>query len=242
MDCKLIENTSNVFISNGGYCFSIINGNEIRIPSRMNNGTLKVKINNTRVSIADLLVKYFMPDENIDGFTRIKFKIVDGCMPLKHIKILREDSKDIDRSKMFMYKCKEKAISNNSRTKNENKITDVDVYSALVVTNFTCFYCGTELKTKTWELDHVHPISKGGLNDKSNIIPACKECNRMKGSMMIEKFLYQAELVSNKNKDNSLLPQNNQLSEYRGTIAKLKAKNVKLELKIEFLTNKLLNN
>jgi hypothetical protein len=44
--------------------------------------------------------------------------------------------------------------------------------------NYTCGYCaktGVEL-----EIDHIKPVSKGGTNDLSNLITACKKCNRDK--------------------------------------------------------------
>jgi hypothetical protein len=44
--------------------------------------------------------------------------------------------------------------------------------------NYTCGYCGAtgvEL-----EIDHIKPVSKGGTNEQTNLITACKKCNRDK--------------------------------------------------------------
>lgn len=47
-----------------------------------------------------------------------------------------------------------------------------------------CYYCGKTANTK----DHVIPKSRGGLNTKDNIVPACEHCNNMKGSRTEEEF------------------------------------------------------
>lgn len=46
-------------------------------------------------------------------------------------------------------------------------------------TNGRCFYCGQE--TEQLEADHVIPVSRGGSSMTWNFVPACRECNRLKG-------------------------------------------------------------
>lgn len=41
-----------------------------------------------------------------------------------------------------------------------------------------CAYCGSEEKMTR---DHVIPLSRGGTNDISNLVPACLRCNLRKG-------------------------------------------------------------
>lgn len=41
-----------------------------------------------------------------------------------------------------------------------------------------CAYCGLEFEKL--EQDHVMPLSRGGLHDISNIVPACRSCNGSK--------------------------------------------------------------
>jgi 5-methylcytosine-specific restriction endonuclease McrA len=41
-----------------------------------------------------------------------------------------------------------------------------------------CAYCGEPATT----LDHVHPMSRGGLTVPENLVACCLECNRRKGS------------------------------------------------------------
>lgn len=45
-----------------------------------------------------------------------------------------------------------------------------------------CVYCGrTDVKLTR---DHVIPVTKGGSNDISNIVPACQPCNSRKGNRL----------------------------------------------------------
>lgn len=43
-----------------------------------------------------------------------------------------------------------------------------------------CAYCRQDLKNVKYELDHVIPVKRGGLNWASNFVPACSSCNRKK--------------------------------------------------------------
>lgn len=40
-----------------------------------------------------------------------------------------------------------------------------------------CAYCGYDIPT---QVDHVIPVSRGGTNDRANLVPACKDCNMNK--------------------------------------------------------------
>lgn len=73
--------------------------------------------------------------------------------------------------------------------------------------NYKCAYCGIEEKDirsvkKHLTIDHIIPISKGGNNTASNIVPACINCNARKRDNLIkpnypegyEDFLKQIEI------------------------------------------------
>jgi len=53
------------------------------------------------------------------------------------------------------------------------------VYS---LTGFHCSYCGSVLTLKNRTVDHLIPLSKGGDNSFSNLIPACRACNKGKAN------------------------------------------------------------
>ena len=51
--------------------------------------------------------------------------------------------------------------------------------------SFTCQYCGAMPPKTPLEVDHIHPISKGGTNDKMNLVTACFDCNRGKSNVTL---------------------------------------------------------
>jgi len=60
-----------------------------------------------------------------------------------------------------------------------------------------CWHCGKKLAWKnygkrdkrgSWEVDHGHPVSRGGTDYLRNLVPACIECNRSKGDLTSREF------------------------------------------------------
>jgi len=47
-----------------------------------------------------------------------------------------------------------------------------------------CYYCGRKVTFKELSMDHLVPLARGGRSTKSNLVPACKDCNNRKKSMM----------------------------------------------------------
>lgn len=50
---------------------------------------------------------------------------------------------------------------------------------------FKCAYCGSKPPDAILEIDHINPVSKGGLNDEMNLITSCFGCNRGKSDKTI---------------------------------------------------------
>lgn len=53
--------------------------------------------------------------------------------------------------------------------------------------NFTCCYCGE--RGKRLECDHLYPVSRGGRNVLSNLVTACRDCNRSKRDKTLAEWL-----------------------------------------------------
>jgi 5-methylcytosine-specific restriction endonuclease McrA len=55
--------------------------------------------------------------------------------------------------------------------------------------NHQCAYCGEAADT----LDHVKPRHKGGATVTTNLVPACRPCNRRKGSEEWQQWFNQQD-------------------------------------------------
>lgn len=63
-----------------------------------------------------------------------------------------------------------------------------DMQRALVQRDgWTCAYCGKSLTQETATIEHVLPLSRGGLDAIKNMVLACRSCNQAAGSLNIRK-------------------------------------------------------
>ena len=51
---------------------------------------------------------------------------------------------------------------------------------------FRCQYCNTVFKADELTLDHVIPVSRGGMDSWNNVVTACKKCNHKKGNHLLD--------------------------------------------------------
>lgn len=54
--------------------------------------------------------------------------------------------------------------------------------------NGHCAYCGCDITLKNMQVDHVKALHVGGVDDISNMLPACRSCNHYKSTLGIEDF------------------------------------------------------
>ena len=47
-----------------------------------------------------------------------------------------------------------------------------------------CYYCAKKVAFRDISMDHLVPLARGGRSTKNNLVPACKDCNNRKKSMM----------------------------------------------------------
>ena len=60
-----------------------------------------------------------------------------------------------------------------------------------------CHYCGRTVGVKNLTMDHVLPLARGGRSTKSNLVPACKQCNNRKKASLppeLEEVFNQSSL------------------------------------------------
>ena len=51
-----------------------------------------------------------------------------------------------------------------------------------------CVYCATALDFETATLDHVYPLSQGGVHHPANVVLACIRCNQLKSDLLPYEF------------------------------------------------------
>ena len=52
---------------------------------------------------------------------------------------------------------------------------------------FTCQYCGRKAPDVVLHVDHIHPVADGGIDDMTNLVTACSECNLGKGARLLDR-------------------------------------------------------
>ena len=66
-------------------------------------------------------------------------------------------------------------------------IEDVTFETIILRDGESCAYCGEV--PELVHLDHVHPLSRGGTHEASNLVIACATCNLQKGAKPLEEFI-----------------------------------------------------
>jgi len=62
-----------------------------------------------------------------------------------------------------------------------------DVYTR---DDFTCVYCRTKLPKVALTIDHLVPLSGGGLDEMSNYVTCCSPCNARKRALPLSRFAH----------------------------------------------------
>jgi len=201
---KQLKGYRKFWIHPDGYVFRIEGHKEIMLNISKKNYAPLISTGREKLNLVFLMLEYFgdkFYSEKENTKIRYKYKIIDGKIPIDTISIVEYNNSNSINKDAFAYKCKERATSANNRTMNMEQIDESDVYNALVRSNFRCLYCDIFLHPSNWELDHVEPLSKSGLNISTNLAASCKKCNRMKGGLGYMDFLWRCKTISDRFND-----------------------------------------
>ena len=69
----------------------------------------------------------------------------------------------------------------------EFQVVDVEALVDLILGASNCAYCGVSLSRFGFAVDHVVPLSNGGLHVPENLVIACPPCNRAKGDLSLDE-------------------------------------------------------
>lgn len=67
-------------------------------------------------------------------------------------------------------------------------ITKEEIAAKFDAQHGRCAYCGVHLTTE-FDVDHVFPMSRGGMNTVENIAVSCHGCNASKGSLTVAEWV-----------------------------------------------------
>jgi 5-methylcytosine-specific restriction endonuclease McrA len=62
------------------------------------------------------------------------------------------------------------------------------IREAMLCVDAHCAYCREPVDLNNSSLDHKTPKSRGGTNSLSNLVLACRRCNRFKGSLTVAEL------------------------------------------------------
>ena len=79
------------------------------------------------------------------------------------------------------------AIAKRKRAK--GRFTAREFLLVLKKHKYRCAYCKRQISRSSATIDHVVPLSRGGTNWITNIIPACLRCNQRKSFMSLGRFI-----------------------------------------------------
>lgn len=54
--------------------------------------------------------------------------------------------------------------------------------------NFTCQFCGVAPEADQLSIDHLDPVSRGGLDEITNYVTSCRSCNSRKSNKPLAEF------------------------------------------------------
>lgn len=117
-----------------------------------------------------------MPD--VGGIAADRLKIF-----IERIERLEEERKSSGGHPYSLRGYGRKALSSETRGKVWSK------------TDGHCFYCGVALAVDAYHVDHKTPISRGGSDNLSNLVPSCPPCNWSKGAKTAAAFRRSAGAV-----------------------------------------------
>lgn len=87
--------------------------------------------------------------------------------------------------------CKRRQLRANRRAREvgaPGTYTWAEVMKVFIQLGRTCAYCRQPVASGRLEPDHVVPLSRGGSNSITNVLPSCRDCNADKRDLMLDEW------------------------------------------------------
>lgn len=137
---------------------------------------------------------------NKNGYLMMRCK---GCIILKNrarmtpekTKAYREKAKKND-PLYFEKRCK----YTHERNAREKSVDTGEVTLEILASLYSqeiCTYCKKFVPRELRAVDHIEPLTKGGVHHPDNLTMSCKSCNSRKRNMELERFIERQKLLEN---------------------------------------------
>jgi len=87
----------------------------------------------------------------------------------------------------------EAVAAKDMRRRAAGRISAEELRGVRAMADGICAYC---FKRRRLTVDHCDPISRGGTNDPSNLVMACRSCNSAKGALTPLEFMLKQRLLA----------------------------------------------
>jgi 5-methylcytosine-specific restriction endonuclease McrA len=78
-----------------------------------------------------------------------------------------------------------RTFKNRARSRGGDGVSPEQWTSLCVLWKGCCAHCGVLVGKADLTRDHLIPLSRGGLDDVLNVVPACRKCNRAHGTKLM---------------------------------------------------------
>lgn len=135
---------------------------------------------NNLKTISSLIIKMEISKTKLRNLIRAYKKIGDLEARLSYVQKKQNQEKHEFEKHELVYA---KAAAHDSKAR-----TLAAQVRSKVVLNEICPYCGEDLG-KSPHLDHIYPVSRGGLSTKDNLVFCCQNCNLSKSDKGLLEFI-----------------------------------------------------
>ena len=130
-------------------------------------------------------------------------KVKEALVAVKEAKNIMDEklsklNSKIEKTKIIAKKYKAHAYAHQEKTRDlADDLKPRMQKEQIKIIGEVCPYCQQSIGTDS-HLDHIHPVSKGGLSRKENLILICKKCNIKKSDQTLRNFIKNFNLDEHK--------------------------------------------
>ena len=129
-----------------------------------------------------------------EELNELRYQVIEKCLKFLESYMQEERAKKDKKllAQTFLAKCG--YIKGKSRPNLKIR------FEILKRDDFKCVYCGRGAGEVILEIDHINPVSVGGLSNLENLVTSCKDCNIGKMDFLLNERQEEKLISANKEK------------------------------------------